>query len=95
MIWINELAKTMSGFDNKSIADHKHNIEFFISALKDQLNTWEKINLKWFGRFSFVKRKARKWSNPYNWDPIDISARTSLKFEVAAPYHRKIKNFNI
>ena len=95
MIWINELAKTMSDFNDMSIASNKDSIEYFIAALKDQLNTGQKINLKWLGRFSFIKKKVRNWSNPYTQEPIVIAARTSLKFEVSTPYHNSIRNINI
>lgn len=95
MIGINDIAKKLSEENDCSINDNKAYLELVISTIKDYVESWEKVNLNWFGRFSLVARAGRNWSNPFSWAPIKIKARTSLKFEVASPYHKAITNINI
>lgn len=95
MIWIKDLARILAEEKWWTIIDNEEIILDIINVIKDKIEGWNKVNLKWFGRFCLTKRKARRGSNPYTWKPIEIAARTSLKFETSIPYHKAIKDINI
>jgi DNA-binding protein HU-beta len=63
-------------------------LEGITKALKDK----ESVTLIGFGTFSTVGREARKGRNPQTGKPIDIPAKTVVKFKVGKTLGDEINN---
>jgi DNA-binding protein HU-beta len=54
-----------------------------LDAIKDIVNTGEKVQLHKFGAFELRKTAARKGINPKTKEPIDIPAGTKFSFKAS------------
>ena len=75
---INAVA-TVAGITKVKSADA---VDGVFQAIGEALKKGESITVSGFGTFSTVKRKARKGKNPQTGQPLDIPARTAVKFSV-------------
>jgi nucleoid DNA-binding protein len=63
--------------------DAKVAVESVLAGLVEGLVESGKVTLVKFGTFELYERKARKGRNPSTQEPIDIPAKTALKFRVS------------
>jgi len=63
--------------------DSKIAIDTVLEGIQAGLQTDGKVTLVGFGTFELYTRKARKGHNPKTGDPLDIPAKTALKFRIS------------
>ena len=63
-----------------------------LEGITKSLKGKESVNLIGFGTFSPVDREARKGRNPQTGKPIDIPAKTVVKFKVGKTLGEKVNN---
>jgi len=69
-----------TGMDKK---DAKTFLEGFTAVVEQEIRKGGEIPLKGLGKFKVQNRKARVGRNPLTGDPVDIPAKTVVKFTVA------------
>jgi len=62
-------------------ADSKRALDAFIESTKEALKEDERVALVGFGSFSISKREARTGRNPQTGKPIEIAAKSVVKFK--------------
>jgi DNA-binding protein HU-beta len=65
-------------------ADARRAVDSVIATVQKSLKRGEDVSLTGFGRFSVVKRAARKGVNPQTREPIRIRASKAAKFTPGA-----------
>ena len=55
-------------------------VDTFIKVANEALSSGNEIKLKNFGTFRLVDLKARKGRNPQNGEPLQIDAKTVVRF---------------
>lgn len=63
--------------------DAKIAIDTVLAGIKAGLIEDQKVTLVKFGTFELYERKARKGHNPKTGEPLDIPAKTALKFRIS------------
>ena len=74
-----------------SKVDAKKAVEAFVETVSSELKEGGKVALLGFGSFSVAEKTARKGVNPKTKQPIEISARKSVKFKAGAELTEIIK----
>lgn len=74
-----------------SKVDAKKAVEAFVETVSSELKEGGKVALLGFGSFSVAEKSARKGVNPKTKQPIEISARKSVKFKAGAELTEIIK----
>ena len=67
-----------------SKVDAKKAVEAFVETVSSELKEGGKVALLGFGSFSVAEKSARKGVKPKTKQPIEITARKSLKFKAGA-----------
>jgi len=67
-------------------------LDVFISTIIDSLLEWQEVNLHWFGKFSIIRRSAKKGFNPKTREPMQIAAYSTPTFKAWEPLKNAIKN---
>jgi DNA-binding protein HU-beta len=67
-----------------SKSDARRALESVITTVQTALKKGEDVSLTGFGKFSVVKRAARKGANPQTGEPIRIRASKAAKFTPGA-----------
>jgi nucleoid DNA-binding protein len=68
---------------NMDKRDAKRFLEAVTSVIERTIKAGGEIPLKGLGKFKVQNRKARVGRNPLTGDPVDIPAKTVVKFTVA------------
>ena len=58
-------------------------VEAVFAIIRDSLRQGEKVKISGFGTFCVNRKKARRGRNPQTGEPIQIKAKTVVKFRVA------------
>jgi nucleoid DNA-binding protein len=58
-------------------------VDVFIRGIKEGLDEGQKVTVKNFGTFFLQTRKARKAVDPRNQEPVNVPAKTVVKFKSA------------
>ena len=74
-----------------SKVDAKKAVDGFIKTVADAVTAGEKVSLLGFGSFAVVQKAARKGINPKTKAPINIPARTVVKFKPGAGLTKAVK----
>ena len=74
-----------------SKVDAKKAVEAFVETVSSELKEGGKVALLGFGSFSVAEKSARKGVNPKTKQPIEITARKSVKFKAGAELTEIIK----
>lgn len=67
-----------------SKVDAKKAVDAFVETVSNVLKEGDKLSLLGFGTFSVTEKAARKGVNPKTKEPIEISARKTVKFKAGA-----------
>ena len=65
-------------------------INSVVSAIADQLNGGNAVNLPGFGIFKLVHKPARQARHPQTGEPIAVAAKTVVKFSPAAALNASV-----
>ena len=79
-----DLVKAIATEAGLSQADSKKALDAFENAVKGSLLKGETVTLIGFGTFSVIERSARKGVNPATGKPLQIKAKTVVKFKVGS-----------
>lgn len=63
----------------------------YLGIIQEELLQGKDVNLVGFGKFSIVKRAAKKWVNPRTKESIVVPAYSTVKFKVSVPFNNKVK----
>ncbi len=74
-----------------SKVDAKKAVDAFVETVSNVLKEGDKLSLLGFGTFSVTEKAARKGVNPKTKEPIEISARKSVKFKAGAELNEIIQ----
>jgi DNA-binding protein HU-beta len=75
-----QLAEQVAKDTGLSRADARRAVDSVIATVQASLKKGEDVRLTGFGRFSVVKRAARKGINPRTREPLRIRAAKAAKF---------------
>ena len=78
-----ELIQSLAETARMEKTEAKIFLEALTGLVETQLERDEDVPLKGLGKFKVQKRKARIGRNPATGEPIDIPAKTVVKFTVA------------
>ena len=69
--------------DKTMITENDANIivDVFIDGMRKSLDSGDKVTIKNFGTFFLQNRKARSAVDPRNQEPIEVPAKTVVKFK--------------
>ena len=70
----------------------KEFLDNYIQIIIDILNREKKLNLKNFGSFKIIEKKARIGRNPKNKEEYEISARKSIIFKTSEKLKKEINS---
>jgi DNA-binding protein HU-beta len=79
-----QLAEQVAKDTGLSRADARRAVDSVIAPVQASLKRGEDVRLTGFGRFSVVKRAARKGINPRTREPLRIRAAKAAKFTPGA-----------
>ncbi|MDR1199021.1 MAG: HU family DNA-binding protein [Prevotellaceae bacterium] len=86
-VFIGEVAKNAG----LSKVDARKTVDAFIKTVEGAVAKGEKVSLLGFGSFSVVKKAARRGVNPKTKKPINIAARSVVKFKPGAGLAKVVK----
>lgn len=64
----------------KELANQAPGFELVIKSFTEALRNGEQIDLRRFGRFKVIERKAKKGRNVYTGEAMDVPAKKIVKF---------------
>jgi len=67
-------------------------IDGFLSAVSDALKNKERVDLRGFGNFKAVKRKARQARNPATNEPVFVAEHYAAVFKASKDLKKFINN---
>jgi DNA-binding protein HU-beta len=76
-----ELAARVATLMERPDTTGVHAVNAVITAIAETLAAGEEVNITGFGKFKPVATKARTGRNPKTGDPVDIPAKTVVKFQ--------------
>lgn len=76
-----ELIENVASENNLSKTEAKKVLESVLSNIAKGIANDGKVGLLGFGNFSTVERKARLGRNPQTGQPLEIAAKTVVKFK--------------
>lgn len=59
-------------------------------TIKEAIKEDQDVDIYGFGKFSTTKRSARKGRNPSNGKPVDIPAKTGIKFKASKTFKDEV-----
>lgn len=86
-----ELIKDVAKATKLSKKDAGAAIDAAIKGIVKAVAKSKKVNLKGFGQFYTIKRKARKGRNPSTGDPMDIKETILTKFKAGRSFKAEVK----
>jgi DNA-binding protein HU-beta len=78
-----ELIDALAGEAGMDRKDAKQFLEGLTSVVEREIKAGGEVPLKGLGKFKVQNRKARVGRNPLTGEPVDIPAKTVVKFTVA------------
>lgn len=91
-----EIAIAASKTLDCSIETAQDILNTYLGIIQQEILNGKDVNLTWFGKFSIIKRGAKKWVNPRTKESIIVPAYSTLKFKVSVPFNQKVKtNFPV
>jgi DNA-binding protein HU-beta len=79
-----ELIETVASDSGLSKADSSRAIESLVTTVSKALKKGDEVTITGFGKFSVVKRAARKGVNPQTGESVKIKASKAPKFSPGA-----------
>ncbi|MHB8490691.1 MAG: HU family DNA-binding protein [Solirubrobacteraceae bacterium] len=79
-----ELIEAVASDSGLSKADSSRAIESLLGTVTKTLKKGDEVAITGFGKFSVVKRAARKGVNPSTGEPVKIKASKAPKFSAGA-----------
>ena len=73
----------MSSYSSMTWTDSKRFLEALTAVIEQTIRDGGEVPLKGLGKFKVQNRKARIGRNPLTGAPVDIPAKTVVKFTVA------------
>jgi nucleoid DNA-binding protein len=70
----------------------KHFLEAFTAVVERSMKAHEEVPLPGLGKFRVSERKARTGRNPLTGEPIQIPAKTVVKFSIAKGLKETVLN---
>jgi DNA-binding protein HU-beta len=79
----NDLARMVAEAEGLSVAQSRRVVNQVFNSIDDIVESGELLQVRGFGTFSKVVRRARKGRNPYTGEEIDLPKRVVTKFKQA------------
>ena len=86
-----ELIEELANRTSTDKSDAKHFLESLCALIEDQIRKGGEVPLKGLGKFKVQNRAARVGRNPLTGEPLQIPAKTVVKFTVAKALKELIK----
>lgn len=86
-----EIAIAASKAMDCSIETAQDILNTYLGIIEQEILNGKDVNLVGFGKFSIVKRAAKKWVNPRTKESILVPAYSTVKFKVSVPFNDKVK----
>ena len=86
--------KLCNAYPNIIRKDIEKILDIIFLEITEALSRGENIEIRGFGTYKIIKRKARLGRNPKNSEPVQIPAKKALKWKMSKIlYNRLNKNF--
>ena len=87
--------KLCNAYPNILHKDIEKILDIIFFEITEALRRGENIEIRGFGTYKIIKRKARLGRNPKNSKPVQIPAKKAVKWKMSKIlYNRLNKNFN-
>lgn len=86
-----ELIEELANRTSTEKSNAKHFLECLTALIEDQIRKGGEVPMKGLGKFKVQNRAARVGRNPLTGEPIQIPAKTVVKFTVAKALKELIK----
>ena len=74
--------------------DIEQTVEIIFREFTEALNDGRNIEIRGFGTYKIVKRKARVGRNPKNSEPVQIPEKKTIKWKISKTFFNRLnKNF--
>ena len=86
--------KLCDSYPNILRADIEKILDIILFEITEALSRGENVEIRGFGTYKIIKRKARLGRNPKNSKPVQIPAKKAVKWKMSKIlYNRLNKNF--
>jgi len=87
--------KLCNAYPNILHKDIEKILDIIFFEITEALRRGENIEIRGFGTYKIIKRRARLGRNPKNSEPVQIPAKKAVKWKMSKIlYNRLNKNFN-